>query len=24
MYRGKRCWESLPLKPATANIRHAT
>ena len=24
MYRGKRCWESLPLKPTTANIRHAT
>ena len=24
MYRGKRCWESLPLKPSTANIRHAT
>ncbi|WP_204827529.1 Arm DNA-binding domain-containing protein [Neisseria sicca] len=22
--RGKRCWESLPLKPTTANIRHAT
>ena len=24
MYQGKRCWESLPLKPTTANIRHAT